>query len=1366
MIVGVISGTDVGAGASTIVVPASSLTTPQAFQQAISDNAGKWLTVPAASGTLYWDFMSYGAEVDISALGGLTFQPGVEIVSNCPVRGILRASNKRRLTVEGFRARWEFDGGDILRPDLSWNESNAEMFDWINAWNAAFGTSISTATNGQGFNQRWDAYYTALETEAWNQISSSGRASGLLLNGCNEVTIFDFFANNCVAQINDQGGVSSGDGLYNFGTYIDTLKMGDDQRFGYLGKKGVATKIDRVICDVNGTRDNGGAPHIVYFSGNPLSTPNAEVGAALDIGSVQITDWRIAPAIKARESSINIGSIIGVRTQSLLGLVHCTGSIGPITSADQQLARDADGTTLTSGAGSKFVANFNDCYDLTVGVISAQQRASTVPLTQDSLRIADMDGCDNMRFQGLHVSCNRLSASDGMVRMSLTTNSSFGPSALTNTGTATVAMYDMPVDSEVGGTNSDNSFAPVACSTLATIAVLGGASKRNSFTVDPRLLTDGYVEGTTIDDNSFGASNNIILTSGERVVPLSAAPSFETKANTLFVMSRTDDPDADDPTDLNFTNGRSVTVDGREYFARTTLTGSGDEFKIATSGEGGCSTSIKRLRAAMNNELLGGLGSTAVSGASAIYNNGNNDHDTYLGVSSGRTLAVVNRTAGSAGNGGAMSTTEANGAWVSGVSAGGGLLDTTLMGSTLAFTTAASTITVAMPVTPPKGSVLAMEKVDTGAGTVDALGRATLSRRTDRVRLIHDGTAWRLPKRMAPASTTSGASLNLPHGTAPTSPVNGDIWTTTTGFFARLNSATTALAGLALSNIFTAAQTFQNLTTTFGSSVAGTLSLVLNASAGSTRRILFRSDNLNRWILSVTNDAESGLAAGSNFTIGAFDNTAGTALTKGNLAAAYRESGPVGGGNPYWVNMAGMVVNIPRATNPNGNSGIQINTDDTQPTITLGSNPLAVTNGSTTCTVTWTAHGLDTDSDVLLAGATAVGGVTPSGWYRIKSTPTANTFTITLSAAASSTATGGGSAVTAQAGIVSTAFKINHYIYNSGDGFPAGESAYVFAEPTYYIPTSTNEGGPSYKGKFMNLLSPQDTTQLNNWIANAFELNVTNRGADEGYTVARLTGERATTVFLATPENSPQFTGEEGKNILAAYSASRSGHSNSTNYFVRSYHGYNVEIGALVSNSAGVGGRGGTAFTAGGAYTPIRNNGIAITTGSAVGTFTVAGFDAKLITGKNTPSQVWIPASVTVLGVTFAAGVYSCTILTESTFSITGTGSGSSTGSGGGADLWVAFDTDVPWSVMDTLGWFSKGYDMSSARFTDNKALKFAPGMLIDMGGGVIWGTCVGSPNTVVTAPVGSMLTDTSGGAGTTLYVKESGTGNTGWAAK
>lgn len=39
----------------------------------------------------------------------------------------------------------------------------------------------------------------------------------------------------------------------------------------------------------------------------------------------------------------------------------------------------------------------------------------------------------------------------------------------------------------------------------------------------------------------------------------------------------------------------------------------------------------------------------------------------------------------------------------------------------------------------------------------------------------------------APAATTSISSIRLPHGAAPSSPVNGDMWTTTAGLFVRIN---------------------------------------------------------------------------------------------------------------------------------------------------------------------------------------------------------------------------------------------------------------------------------------------------------------------------------------------------------------------------------------------------------------------------------------------------------------------------------------------------------------------------------------------------------------------------------------------------
>jgi hypothetical protein len=50
--------------------------------------------------------------------------------------------------------------------------------------------------------------------------------------------------------------------------------------------------------------------------------------------------------------------------------------------------------------------------------------------------------------------------------------------------------------------------------------------------------------------------------------------------------------------------------------------------------------------------------------------------------------------------------------------------------------------------------------------------------------------------------------------------------------------------------------------------------------------------------------------------------------------------------------------------------------------------------------------------------------------------------------------------------------------------------------------------------------------------------------------------------------------------------------------------------------------------------------------------------------------------------------------------------------------------------------------------------------------GGATVSSGSGSPEGAVTAVVGSLFMRTNGGANTTLYVKESGTGNTGWAAK
>ena len=95
-------------------------------------------------------------------------------------------------------------------------------------------------------------------------------------------------------------------------------------------------------------------------------------------------------------------------------------------------------------------------------------------------------------------------------------------------------------------------------------------------------------------------------------------------------------------------------------------------------------------------------------------------------------------------------------------------------------------------------------------------------------------------------------------------------------------------------------------------------------------------------------------------------------------------------------------------------------------TVTLGTNPFATVNLSKTVTVTDATGGYINGDFVTFSGATAVGGLTLNGEYQITVTGTSSTqYTIQSATAATSTATGGGAAVSAAYQInVGTAFAI------------------------------------------------------------------------------------------------------------------------------------------------------------------------------------------------------------------------------------------------------------------------------------------------------------------------------------------------------
>lgn len=114
---------------------------------------------------------------------------------------------------------------------------------------------------------------------------------------------------------------------------------------------------------------------------------------------------------------------------------------------------------------------------------------------------------------------------------------------------------------------------------------------------------------------------------------------------------------------------------------------------------------------------------------------------------------------------------------------------------------------------------------------------------------------------------------------------------------------------------------------------------------------------------------------------------------------------------------------------------------------TLAADPFAVTDTLTTVTVTHAGHGLAEGAYVHFSGATAGGGITINGEYAVVSVVNANSYTITHSAAATSTdATTGGA-------VVAYDYEINPGYEDTVIGVGYGSGAY--GTSTFGTPRTT-----------------------------------------------------------------------------------------------------------------------------------------------------------------------------------------------------------------------------------------------------------------------------------------------------------------------
>ena len=227
-----------------------------------------------------------------------------------------------------------------------------------------------------------------------------------------------------------------------------------------------------------------------------------------------------------------------------------------------------------------------------------------------------------------------------------------------------------------------------------------------------------------------------------------------------------------------------------------------------------------------------------------------------------------------------------------------------------------------------------------------------------------------------------------------------------------------------------------------------------------------------------------------------------------------------------------------------------------------------------------------------------------------------------------------------------------------------------------------------------------------------------------------ITGTGALTFATAANGNLSFVPHGTGKSLFGGPSSAATANMQAGGLIVGS-NDASTAIGLLVENRSG--GDGGFA----GLY---RNSGAAMASGNRLGGFLLGG----------SSSAASIRNSVLIAG-------YASQTWTD--------------GSAYGAEL--RFETTIngattrtPWMTLGNNGTLSLAATTSSTSTTT--------GALVVSGGAGIAGAVnslyqrvgSGAPEGVVTAPVGAVFHRTNGGAGTSFYVKESGTGNTGWVAK
>ncbi len=340
-------------------------------------------------------------------------------------------------------------------------------------------------------------------------------------------------------------------------------------------------------------------------------------------------------------------------------------------------------------------------------------------------------------------------------------------------------------------------------------------------------------------------------------------------------------------------------------------------------------------------------------------------------------------------------------------------------------------------------------------------------------------------------------------------------------------------------------------------------------------------------------------------------------------------------------------------------------------TVTLGANPITTVAGSAAVTIADTAHGFVEGDNIFFAGATAVGGITIAGAYQVAATPTANTFTILHTAAASGAATGGGAGVTLRAPM-SGLNELDRYVGPS----PTATTFSLYQASGTAIATSADPLATTSGSATVTVTAASHGLSVSNLVVITEATAVGGLTIDKLYTVASVPTANTFTITAASNATSTATGGGANVKVLRVVAVDSTG------------------FGALYNPLSAV---------------TINTNPIATTSGSPLVTITHTAH------GADSTDTVTFSGATAVGGITIS-GEYRLTKLTANTYTINHSSAATSTATGGGAAVDATYYKQLGVSVPEVgyyepqsggMRWKGQLLHMDQCGFTVNQNCAF-----------------------------------------------------------